>query len=534
MLDVLIGGGEVADGSGDALRKTDVGINGDTIARVGAIDNENARTIVDATGLVVCPGFIDVHTHSDITILVEPKAESAVRQGVTTHVFPNCGMGLAPAIGEALKDIHERTRQFDIDVTWQTVGEYFRHVQAARPSINVVPLVAQGTVRMAVMGYSNSAPSRSQLETMKAHIEEAMQSGARGMCSGLRYVPSGYASVSELVELATIVKKYGGLYASHIRSEGDNGDWFDAIGEALAIGRGSGVPVQISHLKALGTEVWGKSTKSLSIIKDAIRHGVDVMCDQYPYEATSSTLFVLFPQWCQEGVVNAFLERLADRAQEEKIRAAFEETLHIRGGGSRMSVSEYDPDHSLHGRTLGEVAQLRGSTEYDAAVELLRESGGRVSMIFHTLEDEDIETIFREPFVMVASDGSALAPYGKLASGYYPHPRNYGCFPKVLADFVRKRRLVTLQEAVRKMTALPAARFALEQRGLVRPGYRADITVFDPARVEDRATFERPQDYPDGIRYVFVNGELVVERGDHTGRRPGRVLFATRSRELVA
>src|SRR5882762_8988626 len=239
MLDVIIRGGRVADGTGRALRRADVGIQDGTITQVGKLDGVKARTTIDAKGLVVAPGFVDVHTHSDITILVNPKAESAVRQGVTTQVFPNCGMGLAPAVGEALADIEERTRPFGIKVDWRTVGEYFRRVEKARPSINVVPMVAQGTVRMAVMGYSKDAPSTAQLREMKGYVEEAMRSGARGMFSGLRYVPSGYASERELVELAKVVHRHGGLYATHMRSEGDNGDWFAAIDEALAIGRGS-------------------------------------------------------------------------------------------------------------------------------------------------------------------------------------------------------------------------------------------------------------------------------------------------------
>ncbi len=533
MLDVIIRGGRLADGSGRAIVRADVGIKGDSISRIGKIDDENARTTIDAKGLVVAPGFVDVHTHSDITILVSPKAESAVRQGVTTQVFPNCGMGLAPAVGQALEDVEERARPFGIDVDWRTVGDYFRRVEAARPSLNVVPMVAQGTVRMAVMGYSKDPPSRSQMDRMKAHVEEAMQSGARGMCSGLRYVPSGYASIDELVELAKVVKKYGGLYATHMRSEGDNGDWFTAIDEALAIGTGSGVPVQISHMKALGSEAWGKSAKALSRVRAAKRSGVDVMVDQYPYAATSSTLFVLFPQWSQEGGVGAFIERLADPAQEAKIRAAFAKTLAMRGGGSRMTISEYAPDHSLQGRTLAQVAKLKGAPEFETAVSLLQGSQGRVSMIYHTLEQADIERIFRQRFVMVASDGSAVAPYGRLAADYYPHPRNYGCFPRVLGDFVRKKKLVKLEEAVRKMTSLPAARFGLEKRGLLKPGWRADVTIFDPKTVADRATFEQPRAYPAGIAYVLVNGAMVVERGEHTGKRPGKVLFAGRTAEGV-
>jgi N-acyl-D-amino-acid deacylase len=529
MLDVIIRGGRVADGTGRALRRADVAIRDGTITTVGAIDGERARTTIDAKGLVVCPGFVDVHTHSDITILVNPKAESAVRQGVTTHVFPNCGMGLAPAIGHALRDVRERTKPFGIDVDWRTVGDYYRRVEKARPSVNVVPMVAQGTVRMAVMGYSKDKPSRTQLAQMKAHVQEAMKSGARGMCSGLRYVPSGYASVDELVELAKVVNKHGGLYATHMRSEGDNGDWFAAIDEALAIGRGSGVRVQISHMKALGSEAWGKSAKALAVIKAAKKSGVDVMVDQYPYAAASSTLFLLFPQWSQEGGVSSFVERLADPEQKERIEAAFAKTLAMRGGGSRMTISEYPPDGSLQGKTLAQVAELKGTSEFDTAVELLREAHGRVSMIFHVLEPADIARIFRQRFVMVASDGSALAPYGKLAADYYPHPRNYGCFPRVLGEFVRQKKLVRLEEAVRKMTSLPASRFGLEKRGLLKAGWHADVTVFDPRTVADRATFERPREYPAGIAYVFVNGSLVLERGEHTGKRAGRVLFANRA-----
>ena len=529
MLDVVVRGGQVADGSGAPLYAADIGITGDSIVRIGNIDDEDGRTSIDASGLVVCPGFVDAHTHSDITIMVEPKAESAVRQGVTTQVFPNCGMGLAPAVGEALQDIETRVGRFGIEVDWRTVGEYFQRVQAMKPSINIVPMVAQGTVRMAVMGYSKEAPSPSQLEAMKEHVEEAMQSGARGLCSGLRYVPSGYATTGELIELAKVVASHGGLYASHMRSEGDNGDWFDAIEEALAIGRGADLPVQISHLKAVGTDVWGKSKNALSMIEDARASGLDVMCDQYPYEATSSTLLVLFPQWSQEGGVDAFLERASDTEQGVEIQASFTRSLAMRGGGSRMTVSEYSPDSSLEGKTLAQIAKLSHASEFDTALDLLTRSGGQVSMVFHTLEEDDIERIFVRPFVMVASDGSALAPYGKLASGYYPHPRNYGCFPKVLGDFVRDRGLVSIEEAVRKMTYLPAERFGLERRGQIQPGWFADVTIFDPDTVADMATFERPQEYPTGISHVIVNGEVVVERGAHTGNSPGRVLFATAS-----
>jgi N-acyl-D-amino-acid deacylase len=525
--DTIIRGGEVADGTSAPLRIADVGIRGDRIAQVGDLGNASTTTTIDAEGLVVAPGFVDVHTHSDITILVNSNAESAIRQGVTTQVFPNCGMGLAPAVGEARKDIEERTRPFGIEVDWTSVGEYFQRVDSARPSINVVPMVAQGTVRMAVMGYRQETPSTAEMAAMRRHIEEAMQSGARGMCSGLRYVPSGYATVNELTELAKVVHEYGGVYATHMRSEGDNGEWLDAIEEALAVGAGSGVRVQISHLKGLGTKSWGRSSEAIARIEYArTKRGIDVAADQYPYEATSSTLFVLFPQWSQEGGVEAFVSRASDPDQRASIAEAFTATLAMRGGASRMTVSEYAPEPALQGKTLGEVAELKGLPEFDTAVDLLSESQGHVSMIYHTLDETDIEAIFRQPFVMVASDGSAVAPYGPLASDYYPHPRNYGCFPKVLGDFVRTRRLLDLPEAIRKMTALPAERFNLEARGQLSTGMYADITLFDPKTVIDEATFAEPRRYPIGVRYVFVNGELVLDGETHTGRHPGRVLFA--------
>ncbi len=524
MLDLVIRGGRVADGSGEPLYNADIGIAGERIVRVGKIARDEGRSLIDADGLIVSPGFVDVHTHSDITILVDPRAESAVRQGVTTQAFPNCGMGLAPAVGEALGDVAERVGRFGIEVDWTTVGDYFERVRSAGPAINVIPMVAQGTVRTAVMGFSQARPTPAQLETMREHVREAMRSGARGMCSGLRYVPSGYASRDELIELARIVSEYGGVYASHIRSEGDNGDWFDAIDEAVAIGHGAGVRVQISHLKALGADVWGKSRKALSAIEKARERGVDVLGDQYPYDATSSTLFVLFPQWCQEGGVEAFLERTADAAMRSRIESSFSKSLGLRGGGGRMTVSEYGPDRSLEGKTLAHIAGEHGAEVFDTAVDMLERSSGQVSMVFHTLEQDDIETLFVNPFVMVASDGSAVAPHGKLAADYYPHPRNYGCFPKVLGDFVRTRNLLPVEAAVRKMTSLPAEHFGLERRGRIKPGWYADVTVFDPDSVADRASFEHPREFPAGIPYVIVNGRPVVEEGRHTGNRRGKVL----------
>lgn len=524
LLDVIIRHGNIVDGSGVPSFHLDLGVKDGVIAAIGDLSKENSALEINADQMVVAPGFIDVHTHSDITLLVDPKAESAVRQGVTTQVFPNCGEGTAPAVGEALKDVEERLKPFGLQVQWSSVGEYFSYLEKRQPSINVVPMVAQGTVRMAVLGFEKRKPSSTELGRMKDYVEEAMKSGARGLCSGLRYVPGGYADVAELVELCKVMRPYGGVYASHIRSEGDNGDWFDAINEAIAIGEGAGVPVQISHLKALGKGVWGKSEQALAIIEKARARGVGVACDQYPYEASGSTLLVLFPQWAVDGGIDLLFQRLADKSTRKRIQGEFEKTLEMRGGPEKMTLSLFSPDRSLQGRTLMEVAKSKKMPLFETAIHLLQAAHGQVNMTFYVMDIGDVRRIMTRPYVMVGSDGYALSPHGPLSTESHPHPRSYGCFPRVLARFVRDEKLIKLEEAVSKMTHLPATRFKLKNRGLLRSGMAADIVVFDPARVQDTATFDQPQQYPRGIPYVLVNGQLVVDKGEHTAAHPGRIL----------
>jgi N-acyl-D-amino-acid deacylase len=523
LFDILIQHGTVVDGSGAPSFRADIGVRNGLIESVGDLSKDDASSRIDAQGLVIAPGFIDVHTHSDVTLLVNPKAESAVRQGVTTQVFPNCGQGTAPAVGEALKNVEEQLRPYDLQVSWRSVGEFFSHLEAQHPSINVVPMVAHGTVRMAVLGYEKRKPTANELDQMREHVEEAMKDGARGLCSGLRYVPGGYADAAELIALCDVIKRYRGIYTSHIRSEGDNGDWFNAINEAISIGEHANVPVQISHLKALGKHVWGRSKQALEIIDAARARGIDVTCDQYPYEASSSSLLVLFSQWAIDGGIDTLFQRLKDDKMSKKIEEEFNSTLEMRGGGEKMNVSLFGPDPSLQGMTLSEVAKKMRKTHFEVAKELLKATHGQVKMIFHVMDIEDVRRIMIHPYVMVASDGYALANYGPLALGS-SHPRSYGCFPRILARFVREEKLLKVEEAVKKMTHLPASRFRLEDRGLIREGMAADIVIFDPLRVQDKATFDNPHQYPAGIPYVMVNGKLVIERGEHTGSRPGKIL----------
>jgi N-acyl-D-amino-acid deacylase len=524
MLDAIIRHGTVIDGSGSVGFSADVGVKNGFITTIGDLRKDDSPFEIEARGLVVAPGFIDVHTHSDVTLLVNPKAESAVRQGVTTHVFPNCGLGLAPAVGEATKAIEDQLKPYDLQVRWTGTGEYFSYLERQRPAINVVPMVAHGTIRMAVLGYEKRRPTSNELDKMKGWVKEGMKNGARGLCSGLRYAPGGYADLRELVTLCQVVREYNGIYASHIRSEGDNGDWFEAIKEAIAVGRGAGVPVQISHLKALGKNVWGKSERALATIEKARAKGVDVTCDQYPYEASSSSLLLLFPNWAVEGGLDSFYKRGANARTRERMRRQFERILKIRGGPQRMTVSDFRPDTSLHGKSLLEVARHMKASPFEAALHLLHVARGQVGLIFHALEEYDVQKILAADFVMVASDGSALASYGRLGVGDFPHPRSYGCFPRVFARYVREERLLSIEQAVKKMTYLPAARFKLIDRGLLRRGCAADIVVFDPRLIQDTATFNNPRQYPKGILYVLVNGKLVLDNEQHTGHHPGKLL----------
>ena len=523
MLDIIIRNGTIIDGSGASRFQGDLGLKHGYVEQLGDLSDFDSSIDLDASGLIVAPGFIDVHTHSDISILINPKSESAVRQGVTTHVFPNCGTGIAPASGEALKDIEQRLSQYDLQVNWTSVSDYFKYVMKQQPSINVVPMIAHGTVRMAVMGYDNRIPTSNELDQMNEHVEEAMKNGAFGLCSGLRYTPSGFAKPNELIELCLTVKKYGGLYTTHMRSEGDNGDWFNAINEAIEVGEKSGIPVQPSHLKALGKSVWGKSPQALSLIEDAKNRGVDISCDQYPYEASSSTLLLLFPQWANDGGVNELLNRLDDSSTYDSIKDEFNQILDVRGGPMKMTISKFEQDPSLQGKSLAEVSTLKKMNLFDSAIFLIKESLGKITMIYHVLDADDVRRIMKHPMVMIASDGSVMSPYG-LLSTESTHPRSYGCFPRVLSKFVRDEKLLSLEEAIYKMTLFPSRRFKINDRGLLKKGMAGDVVIFDDKTIQDLATFTDPHKYPEGISYVIINGEIVIDHESHTDLRPGKLL----------
>ena len=496
--DLILAGGRVIDGTGAPARAADVGIRDGRIAAIGDLSGAAAHERLDVAGLSVAPGFIDVHTHAD-SIASRPGAGNFVRMGVTTIVAGNCGSSPVD-VGEALDEI-----------------------RATRVAVNFATLVGHNSVRAAVMGSVRRAPSIPELERMKALVFKAMADGAVGFSTGLQYVPGTYAASPEIIELARVAANAGGLYASHMRNEGTALE--DAIRETLHVGLMSGARVQISHLKVDAKSRWGASAMALGLIDEARAAGQDVRADQYAYTAAGSGLGIRFPSWALEGGREKIRERLNDAATWARIRTEMRGLVEERGFAdlSWAIVASYEADPSLNGLSMAEVAErLHGSSSADAQFEAARTLmlGGAPSMVYHFMDDGDVERIMRHGSVSVAADSGVLEPNAATR----PHPRGYGNNARVLARYVRERKIIPLEEAIRKMTSLPADHFRLTGRGRLAVGAAADIVVFDPARVRDTATFDAPHAYPEGIPHVLVNGVFVVRSGAQTAERPGAVL----------
>jgi N-acyl-D-amino-acid deacylase len=497
--DVLVSGGTLIDGSGAPGRRADVAVKDGRIAVIGILPRDSARETIDATGFIVAPGFIDVHTHAD-SIASTPRAENFVRMGVTSVVAGNCG-GSALDVGEALAAIRQ-----------------------AGISVNFATLIGHNTVRSAAMGSANREPTLGELSRMKSLVWRAMADGAVGFSTGLQYVPGTYAKMPEILELARVAGNAGGLYASHMRNEGTELD--KAIAETIRIGDLVGCRVQISHLKVDSPNRWGASASALALIDAARARGVAVEADQYAYTAASSTLGIRFPAWALEGGQGAIAARLNDRATWARIKTDMQALLAERGLAdlSFAVVATHRADPALNGLSMKQVAARRkGADTLDAQLEAARDMmiAGNASMVYHFMSDGDVERIMRHPHVGIASDSSVLTPGEGV-----PHPRGYGNTVRVLGEYVRTRHVIRLEEAVRKMTSLPARHFRFQGRGLIQEGYAADIAIFDPATVGDTATFEKPHAFAAGVPHVLVNGVPVVRNGQHTGARPGQILTA--------
>jgi len=460
--------------------------------------------------------------------MVEGYGHAHIRQGVTTNIVGNCGGSAAPLTDATAAEMQRSYKDEigNVEVPWRTMGEYMTELQRRGTSINVVPLVGQGTVRGAVMGYAERPPTDAELAGMKNMVAGAMADGAFGLSSGLIYVPGSYAATDEVIELAKVAAAYGGTYNSHIRGENDT--LLDAVAEAIEIGRQARLPVEIAHFKAMGTHMWGMSKESLRLVEEGRAAGIDVTCDQYPYNASATGMSAYLPAWAHVGGNEELLKRLKDPAARAKMKHDIETGLPgwvslFKGVGWDRTMITGCSKHQFEGMMVSEIAKERGISDFDAAFDVLAECGGYVSVVYFTIGDEDIERIMKHPAVMIGSDSSAIAATGPLARGK-PHPRTFGTFVRVLGHYVRELGILTLEQAVRKMTSMPAQKTRLYDRGLLRPGMKADVVVFDPETVSDQGTYTDPMHYPIGIEHVFVNGRHTIKNAQHTGAKAGYVL----------
>lgn len=492
--DYVLRGGTVHDGGTEKGRTADVAIRGDRIVAVGSFDVAGSPRVIDVTGLIVAPGFIDLHTHSDNSLL-DPATRSNLNylfQGVTLAVTGNCGSGPTD------------------------VAAFFKQLDAEPPGSNVIHQVPHNSVRQRVMKNANRAPTADELRQMEQLVDRGMRDGAFGLSTGLIYNPGTYSKTDELIALAKVAAKHDGFYASHIRDEGTG--VLTAIEEALTIGREAGLPIHISHLKASGLKAWGKSGEIVALIQQARDKGQRVTADQYPYEASSTSLrATLVPAQFREGTEKDYVNRLADPEQGPRIRKAIETALETREGGKRVRIARYAPHPEWNGKDLAAIAALVKKPVVDVVLEIERNGGAGI--VNFGMNEEDVRLIMKQPFVATASDGS-----GQLPGPTVPHPRSYGTFPRKIGRFAIEEKLITLEQAIRASSGLPADVLRLKDRGYIKPTYFADIVVFDPETFRDQATYDKPHQYATGVQHLFVNGSLTIHDGKYTGVRAGRVL----------
>jgi N-acyl-D-amino-acid deacylase len=523
----LLRGALVYDGTGAAPVRMDVALAGDRIAGVGARLDVGRVPVTELRGLALAPGFVDIHSHTDLNLLVNPRAESKLRQGVTTEVTGQDGSSIGPWRDEEYEAARDAFRaRYGVDLPFRDLAGFFAWLDARGAALNVASMVGQGTVRGAVVGDADRPATADELARMQQELRRALAAGACGISSGLEYTPSAFAPADELVQIASVLQGTGLPYASHMRNEDDR--LFGAVEEAIHVGRLAGVPVEISHLKAQGGRNWWKTGAVLNAMEEARQGGADVVFDVYPYVAYSTGLANLFPVSARDGGTDAFLARLADDGQRAALEVGVRAKIAQLGSWDSVQITSTESDALAwaRGRKLGELAAERGEDPFTLAVRLIVEDRNRVGMVGFGMSEENVERKLAHPLAAVCSDGAAWAPYGPLSEGV-PHPRTYGSFPRVLGHYVRERRLMPLEEAIRKMTSVPARRVGLHDRGVIAPGARADLVAFDPETVIDHATFERPHQYPTGIPHVWVGGVAVLQGGEHTDARPGRAARPT-------
>ena len=527
--DSIVRGGLVYDGSGGPPRRVDIGIKGDRIAAIGNLKSATAPTVIDARGQAVAPGFINMLSHSENSLITDGRSQGEIRQGVTTQIFGEGSMG---PLSEEMKR-RRASAQADSrsEIPWTTLSEYLTYLEKRGISQNVASFVSATTIRENVIGLEDKAPTPEQLDRMRELVRQEMEAGALGVTTALIYPPAFYAKTDELIALCKVAAKYQGKYIAHIRSEGNQ--LVEAVEETLRISREAGLPAEIYHLKTSGESNWNKMDKVISMINDARRKGVKISANMYMYTAGSTGLDASMPPWVFDGGREAANKRLQDPEVRKKIAEAirtpsndWENLFMLAGSPDRILLVGFRSDalKPLTGKTLGEVAKMRGKDPIETIMDLVYEDRSRVGTVYFMMSEENIKKQLRQPWVSLGSDAASMAPEGAFLRSS-THPRAYGNFARLLGKYVREEKVITLQEAVRRLSSLPASNLGLDHRGSLKVGMFADIVVFDPATIADRATFENPHQYSVGVNHVVVNGIQVLKDGEHTDARPGRALW---------
>ena len=527
--DIIIRNGTLYDGSGSVPFQGDLAIQGDTIAAVGSLGEAQGRTEIEAEGLAVAPGFINMLSWATESLIEDGRSQSGIRQGVTLEVFGE-GSSMGPLNESMKEEMLKQQGDIKFDIPWTTLSEYLQHLVDKGVSPNVASFVGATTIREHVIGYDDRPPSPDELDQMRSLVREAMEQGALGVGSSLIYAPASFASTEELTELAKVAAEYGGMYISHLRSEGDR--LLEAVDELITIARSAGIHAEIYHLKAAGKTNWHKLQSVIDKVEAAQAEGLQITADMYNYTAGKTGLDAAMPLWVQEGGHDAWVTRLKDPSVRRRVRQAMSapgadwENLYLAAGSAdNLLLVEFRNDSlkPLTGKTLAEVAQMRGKSPEDTAMDLVIEDDSRVGTVYFLMSEENVEKKIALPWVSFASDAGSIATEGVFLKSN-PHPRAYGNFARLLGKYVREERIVPLEEAIRRMTSLPASNLKLKSRGSLEVGFYADVVIFDPAEIQDHANYENPHQYSTGVIHVFVNGQQVLKNGEHTGATPGRVL----------
>ncbi|MTI65630.1 MAG: D-aminoacylase [Firmicutes bacterium] len=517
MYDLVIERGKIFDGTGKDYYIKDIGIKGEKIIKIGKLKNDTAKKRIDAKGYTVSPGFIDIHSHSDFGLFFAPYESNKIMQGITTEVTGHCGYSMFPILKERIsifKTLMEADN-INVDINWSSASDFLDKLEKKGIGVNFVPLVGHGSIRMNVMGFEARSATEDEIEKMKVLLENAFKQGVFGLSTGLGYAPGSFSNTHELIELSKVIAKYNGIYATHLRDQGDN--LLKSVNEAIKIGKKSKASIDISHLKASGKNNWGKVKNAIKLIEEAREEGLNIICDFYPYIAANNPMSALLPKWVHEGGSNRLLERLKTKDIRDKIKKE------DKVDWSKIIIAQVknEKNKSFEGKRITEIANILKKDNIDTVSDLLIKEKGGISVICIVMCEDDVKDVSKYPFAAIGSDAIALPDHLKDFNG---HPRNFGTFPRFLGKYVREEKVTTLKDAIRRMTSLPAQFLDIKNRGILKENNFADIVIFNENEIIDKNTFDTPFKYPEGMEYVIINGQIQVEKGKHKKISCGKIL----------